>query len=82
LGSAELFPQHFQLQNLSPAKHLKALTGKLATETTNFINIPKGKALIKILQAHLNALIAPPPAAAELRVTTVMPVAPTPQLEV
>jgi hypothetical protein len=61
---------------------LKALTSKLATETTNAANTPKGKALIKSLWTHLDALIAPPPAAAEQRVTANMSITPTPQTEV
>jgi hypothetical protein len=62
LGTAELFPQLSQVSNLSPTEHLKALTGKLATEKTNAFKTPKEKALIKILRTHLDSLIPPPPA--------------------
>ncbi len=78
-GSAELFPQHCQVPNLSPTKHLKALMDKLAKETTNAINTPKGTALIKILRNHLDALIPAPPAAVEQRVTVGIPTVPPPK---
>jgi hypothetical protein len=68
-GSADLFLQHCQVPNLSPTKHLYALTSKVSTETTNAVNTPKGKALIKILRAHLDALIALPPVTEEQRET-------------
>ncbi len=81
LGSAELFPQHCQVPNLSPTEHLKALTDKLANKTTNPATTPQGKALFKNLPTHLDALIMPPPAAAELRVPASMPTIPNPQME-
>ncbi len=68
-GSADLFLQHCQVPNLSPTKHLYTLTSKVSTETTNAINTPKGKALIKILWAHLDTLIALPPVTEEQRET-------------
>jgi hypothetical protein len=81
LGTAELFLQHCQVPNLSPAEHLKALTDKLATKTTNSATTPKVNTLLKNFPTHLDALIKPPPAAAELRVPASMPTVPTPQME-
>jgi hypothetical protein len=81
LGSAEIFPQHCQVPNLSPTEHLKALTDKLANKTTKSATTPKGKALFKNLPTHLDALIMPPPAMAELRVPASMPTVPNPQME-
>jgi hypothetical protein len=81
LGTAELFPQHCQVPNLSPTEHLKAITDKLATKITNSATTPKGNALLKNLLTHLDALIMPPPAAAELRVPASIPTIPTPQME-
>jgi hypothetical protein len=60
IGLTELFLQHCQVPDLNSTKHIKALTEKLAIETTNAVNTPKGKALIKILQTHLDALMRRP----------------------
>jgi hypothetical protein len=72
-GSAELFPQHCQVPNLSPIEHLKALTAELASETAKVSRTTKGKALLKILRTHLDDLVMPSPAPTEQR----MPTAPT-----
>ena len=58
--SAELFPQHCQVPNLSRDEHLKALTEELQTETTVVAGTMKGKALLKVLRTHLDTLISPP----------------------
>ena len=58
-GSAELFPQHCQVPNLSPNAHLKALTEELQTATTTAAGKPKGHHLIKSLATAINAIITP-----------------------
>ncbi len=35
LGSTELFPQHWQMPNMTPQQHFCALTDKLAKSTAN-----------------------------------------------
>jgi hypothetical protein len=77
LRSAELFPQHCQVANLSPIKHLKALTAELAGETTKASRTTKGKALLKILCTHLDDLVMPSPAPTEQRVPTAPTTSPT-----
>ncbi len=67
-GSAELFPQHCQVPNLSPNAHLHALTKELATITSSVSKTTTGQNMIKVLQAHLNALIKPVPNPPEQRV--------------
>ena len=59
-GSAELFPQHCQLPNLTPHEHIEALTLELTNETRAAATTPTGKDLIKILRTHLDALLEPP----------------------
>ena len=73
-GSAELFPQHCQVTNPSPIKHLKALTAGKTTKASNTI---KGKALLKILHTHLDKLVVPSPAPTEQRVPTAPTTSPT-----
>jgi hypothetical protein len=80
-SSADLFQQQSQVPNLSPTKHLKALTNRLATETTNATTTPKEKGHLKIIRTHLYALITPPPATAKQWVTASMPTFLTPQME-
>jgi hypothetical protein len=79
LGSAELFPQHCQVLNLSPIEHLKALTAaaELACETTKASKTTKGKAPLKILHTHLDDLMRPSPAPTEQRVPTAPTTSPT-----
>jgi hypothetical protein len=77
-GSAELFPQHCQVPNLSRDEHLKALTEELTTETTLAVGTTKGKALLKLLHTHLDTLISPPTTTGEQRVTDCQPPAPQP----
>ena len=72
-GSAELFPQHCQVPNLSQDKHLKALTEELHTKTT----VAAG---MKLLRKHLEALISSPPTLVEQRVTNIQSPAPNPEL--
>jgi hypothetical protein len=76
-GSAELFPQHCQVPNLSPIEHLKALIAELAGETTMASRTTKGKALFKILCTHLDELVMPSPAPTEQRVPTALTTSPT-----
>ena len=77
LGSAELFPQHCQVPNLSPIEHLKALTAELAGETTKASRTTKDKALLKILCTHLDELVMPSPAPTEQRVPMALTTSPT-----
>ena len=56
-GSAELFPQHCQVPNLSPREHLRALTEELETTATSVKETPKGKAMIRHLRKQLDELI-------------------------
>ena len=60
MGSAELFPQHCQVPNLSPTAHLKALTKELQTETKIAAGTTKGRRLIKSLGKAIKAILAPP----------------------
>jgi hypothetical protein len=48
-GSAELFPQHCQIPNLSPNEHLRALTKELATTTSSVSKTTTGRDMIKVL---------------------------------
>ena len=66
-GSAELFPQHCQVPNLSKNAHLKALTKELETTTGQVAQTHKGRALIKELGKAIKAILHPP-AAGEQRV--------------
>jgi hypothetical protein len=58
--SAELFPQHCQVPNLSPTAHLKALTEELQNETKLAAGTTKGRRLIKSLGKAIKAILAPP----------------------
>jgi hypothetical protein len=55
--SAELFPQHCQVPNLSQNEHLRALTEELQTTAQSVKETPKGKAMINTLQQQLNELM-------------------------
>jgi hypothetical protein len=77
-GSADLFPQHCQVPNLSRDEDLKALTEELHTKTTVAAGTTKEKTLLKLLRTHLDALILPPPAMAEQRVTNIQLPSPNP----
>ena len=68
-GSAELFPQHCQLPNLTPHEHIEALTLELTNEAREAATTPKGKALIKLLRTHLDAILEPPITEPQQRVT-------------
>jgi hypothetical protein len=59
-GSAELFPQHCQVPNLSNNAHLKALTDKLETSTGIAAKTHKGRMLIKVLGKAIKAILNPP----------------------
>ncbi len=60
-GSTELFPQHCQLPDMSPHQHLRALTNKLSNLALLANATPKGKRLLRLLQARVHALLHPPP---------------------
>ena len=59
-GLLELFPQHFQVPNLTPHQHLRALTEELAYVTTSAGVTTKGKELIKKLQTQIKNILTPP----------------------
>ena len=62
LGSAELFPQHCQVPNLSNNAHLKALTKELEMTTCILAKTHKGHTLIKVLGKAITAILNPPTA--------------------
>jgi hypothetical protein len=45
---------------LTPLQHFRALTNKLAKETTVTAQTPKGKALLEKLKAKITAILDPP----------------------
>ena len=59
-GSAELFPQHCQVPNLSKHAHLKALTEELKTSTGIVAKTHKGCVLIIALGKAIKAILNPP----------------------
>jgi hypothetical protein len=59
-GSAELFPQHCQVPNLSKTAHLKALTKELVMSTAKVANTRKGRAFIWKFQGDIDAILHPP----------------------
>ena len=59
-GSAELFPQHCQVPNLSNDAHLKALTKELETLTGIVAKTHKGRKLIKVLAKAIKNILMPP----------------------
>jgi hypothetical protein len=68
-GSAELFPQHCQIPNLSHFAHLKALTEEMKMSTGVAARMHKGWQLIKGLRKALNDILTPAPSK-EQRVDT------------
>ena len=64
----ELFPQHCQLPDLTPHPHFRALTGKLPRSTVIASTTPKGRQLIKRLQANIKKILNPPIALVEQKV--------------
>ena len=59
-GSAELFPQHCQIPNMSPHQHLRALTDELRDTTAVAASTSKGRRLLKLLQSNLQTILNPP----------------------
>ena len=59
-GSAELFPQHCQVPNLSKHAHLKALTEELKASSGSAAKTHKGRVLIKALGKAIKAILNPP----------------------
>ena len=72
-GSAELFPQHCQIPNMSPHQHLHALADELQDSMAVAASTSKGWHLLKLLQSNLQNILNPPPLTAtpttEQRVT-------------
>ena len=56
-GSAELFPQHCQIPNLSNIAHLKALTKELTTTTSIAAKMHKGCTFIHKLKIAIDNLL-------------------------
>ena len=75
-GSAELFPQHCQVPNLSRHAHLKALTEELEITTGIAAQTHKGRILIKALGKAIKAILSPP-VESEQRVDDRIPVVET-----
>ncbi len=75
-GSAELFPQHCQVPNLSKHAHLKALTEDLEITTGMVAQMDKGRKLIKALGKAIKAILSPP-VESEQRVDDRIPVVET-----
>jgi hypothetical protein len=59
-GSAELFPQHCQIPNMSPHQHLRALTDELRDTTAVAASTSKGRRLSNLLQSNLQTILNPP----------------------
>jgi len=59
-GSAELFPQHCRIPNLSTNAHLKALTVELQATTKLATGTTKGRRLIKHLAETIKTILSPP----------------------
>ena len=57
LGSAELFPQHCQVPNLSNTAHLKALTKELTATTAIAAKTHKGRTFIQKLKIAIDNLL-------------------------
>jgi hypothetical protein len=66
-GSAELFPQHCQIPNMSPHQHLWALADELWDSTAVTASTSKGRCLLKLLQSNLQNTLNPPPLTATPR---------------
>ena len=58
-GSAQVYPQHCQLLNLTPLQHLRALTDKLADETVVASQTPQVRKIIKQLQSNITNILHP-----------------------
>ena len=56
-----------QLPNLTPMQHLRALTKEIGEETSKAAHTPKGRRIIKSLQATLKSMLAPKSALAEVQ---------------
>ena len=66
-GSAELFPQHCQILNMSPHQHLHALADELRNLAAVAASTSKGRRLLKLLQSNLQNILNPPPLTATPR---------------
>jgi hypothetical protein len=75
-GSAELFPQHCQVPNLSNIAHLIALTEELETAASLMVKAHKGRTFIRKLKIAINSIMNAS-GREEQRVS--MPSAPAPQ---
>jgi hypothetical protein len=69
-GSTEFFPQHCQLPDMNPHKHLKALMEELVEATNVASNTPKGKLLLKMIAQKSDDLLHPTPPIDEQRVAS------------
>ena len=59
-GSAELFPQHCQIPNMSSHQHLRALTDELRDTTAVAASTSKGRRLLQLLQSNLKTILNQP----------------------
>jgi hypothetical protein len=58
-GSAEVYPHHCQLPNLTNIQHLQALNNKLSKEPKIAAKTPQGHACIKNLQSNITNILNP-----------------------
>ncbi len=63
-----MFPQHCQLPDMNPHKHLKALMEELVDATNVASNTPKGKQLLRMIAQKNDDLLHPTPPIDEQRV--------------
>jgi hypothetical protein len=66
-GSAELFPQHCKIPNMSPHQHLGALTDELQDTTAVAASTSKGRCILKLLKSNLQTILNLPLLAATPR---------------
>ncbi len=67
-GSAELFPQHCQLPDITPYQHLQELANDLTETAIGVPDTPKQRQLLQQLEQGIKKLLAPPPNVEEQRV--------------
>jgi hypothetical protein len=67
-GSSESFPQHCQLPDMTPHRHLQELTNELNEMAIGIPDTPKRRQLLQQLEQGIKKLLAPPPTVEEQRV--------------
>ena len=59
-GSAELFPQHCQIPDMTPNQHLQEITNELNKTAIGIPVTPKQRQLLQQLEQGIKKLLAPP----------------------